>query len=70
VHRWVKEGWMVADGEEGKTRSQIIEEMPSEIKELKKRLYESELKNKLLETMIKIAEEDLGIPIRKKSGAK
>lgn len=70
VHRWVKDARMVADGGQGKTRSQVMGEMPSEIKELKKRLYEAELKSELLETMIKIAEEDLGISIRKKSGAK
>lgn len=42
----------------------------SEIKKLQKELIKAELHNKLLNAMIDIAEEQLGVPIRKKSGAK
>ena len=42
----------------------------SEIKKLQKELLKAELHNKLLNAMIDIAEEQLGVPIRKKSGAK
>ena len=42
----------------------------SEFEELQKKLHKAELNNKLLNAMIDIAEEQLNIPIRKKSGAK
>lgn len=42
----------------------------SEIKKLQKELLKAELHTKLLNAMIDIAEEQLGVPIRKKSGAK
>lgn len=44
--------------------------LKQQIKELQKRLSLSELKVEALETMIDIAEEQLHIDIRKKSGAK
>jgi transposase len=44
--------------------------LPTDIKELQKALREANLKNKLLNTMIDIAEEQLKIDIRKKSGTK
>jgi hypothetical protein len=46
------------------------EELPGEVKELRRELEEARLYNKLLNTMIDIAEEQMGIPIRKKHGAK
>ena len=46
------------------------EEMPLEVKRLRKELEEARLYNKLLNTMIDIAEEQMGVVIRKKSGAK
>ena len=51
-------------------RSPKIKPDSSEIKELQKKLLKAELHNKLLNAMIDIAEEQLGVPIRKKSGAK
>ena len=44
--------------------------LPTDVKELQKQLREAKLKNKLLNTMIDIAEEQLKIDIRKKSGTK
>ena len=41
-----------------------------QLRELKKRLREEELKNEMLETMIDLASEELNIDIRKKSGTK
>ncbi len=46
------------------------EELPRGVKELQRELEEARLHNKLLNTMIDIAEEQLGIQIRKKRGAK
>lgn len=40
----------------------------SELAKLKKQLKESQLKNEMLETMIDVAEKELNIDIRKKSG--
>ena len=44
--------------------------MPRDVKRLQRELEEARLYNKLLTTMIDIAEEQRGIVIRKKSGAK
>jgi transposase-like protein len=44
--------------------------LPLEVKQLRKELRKAQLHNKLLNTMIDIAEERLDIEIRKKSGAK
>lgn len=45
-------------------------ELSARVKALEKQLAASELKTEMLETLIDIAESDLGIDIRKKSGAK
>ena len=42
----------------------------SDVKKLQRELEKERLHNKLLNAMIDIAEEQLGVPIRKKSGAK
>jgi transposase-like protein len=42
----------------------------SDVKKLQQELVKAQLHNKLLNAMIDIAEEQLGVPIRKKSGAK
>lgn len=42
----------------------------SDVKKLQQDLIKTQLQNKLLNAMIDIAEEQLGVPIRKKSGAK
>lgn len=46
------------------------EPLPVEVKQLQKQLHQAKLENKLLNAIINIAEEQLGIGIRKKSGAK
>jgi hypothetical protein len=45
-------------------------ELPVEVRRLQKELEEARLYNDLLNTMIDIAEEQLGVDIRKKRGAK
>ena len=47
-----------------------MEPLPVEVKNLQKELRKAELHNQLLNAMIDIAEEQLGVPIRKKSGTK
>ena len=51
-------------------RSSMMKQMPNDVRRLQRELYEARLHAKLLETMIEIAEEEMGIAIRKKSGAK
>lgn len=46
------------------------EPLPAEVKQLQKELRKAQLHNQLLNAMINIAEEQLGVEIRKKSGAK
>ena len=45
-------------------------EMPGEVGRLQKELHEARLYNKLLEAMIDIAEDQMGVQIRKKRGAR
>jgi len=59
------------ENEEELEENEITNEGESaRIKELEKRLRELELKAEMLETIIDIAEENFGIAIRKKPGAK
>ena len=51
-------------------RSKKTEPTPDDVKKLQQELVKAQLHNKLLNAMIDIAEEQLGVPIRKKSGAK
>ena len=44
--------------------------LPKEVRQLQEELRKARLHNELLQTMIDIAEKDLGIDIRKKSGTK
>jgi transposase-like protein len=46
------------------------EELPTDVKQLREELRKAKLHNKLLNAMIDIAEEQLKIDIRKKSGTK
>jgi transposase-like protein len=46
------------------------EELPTDVKQLQKELRKAKLHNKLLNAIIDIAEEQLKIDIRKKSGTK
>ena len=74
IHRWFKAHEVGAQEEEGggrrRRRSQAMLEMPKDVRRLERELYEERLRTKLLETMIEIAEREMGIPIRKKRGAK
>ncbi len=70
IHVWV----MKKQGK--KTEKKKVEEsaedspMPTDVSALQKALREANLKNELLNAMIDIAEEQLKIDIRKKSGTK
>lgn len=71
MQRWVKEWGTGSKTEE--SEGLVIEEgdegAGSEIKRLRSELRRAELHNKLLNAMIDIAEEQMGIKIRKKPGA-
>lgn len=70
IHSWVMK-------HQGKNRSpqpkkQVVEQAPlsNEVKQLQQELRKAKLHNKLLNAMIDIAEGQLKIDIRKKSGTK
>ena len=48
------------------TDKEKIEQLQKQLKSTQKALKEAELKNKLLDTMIDIAEEKFDVPVRKK----
>lgn len=77
-HQWIH-NWVQAY--QGRSRKKInvnhfigrpkkSEPSVSDVKKLQQELIKAELHNKLLNAMIDIAEEQLGVPIRKKYGAK
>jgi transposase-like protein len=71
LHRWIK----ADERGEGQTgvvanRSEAIEAMPKEVGRLQRELHEARLEAKLYKAMIEIAEEQLGVQIRKKRGAR
>ena len=76
LHRWVKKH--EAGEKEGEVKElaarrwEIAERsgVPAELKRLRRELEEERLRNELLNTMIDIAEDQMGIDIRKKRGAK
>lgn len=76
IHRWVKEFGEAMGPEElrkGAQRRQLAvkeSEPSSDVRELRRELEEARLYNKLLNTMIDLAEDQMGIDIRKKRGAK
>lgn len=79
IHRWVREAEKnkgdLSGGVSGgrvQGRQLVVRqgELPAEVRRLQKELEEARLYNELLNTMIDIAEDQLGIEIRKKSGAK
>jgi transposase-like protein len=77
IHRWVKEkrAGKVPETEAIERVGAGLaerrgEDLPTDIKQLRKELEEARLYNKLLNTMIDIAEDQMGIVIRKKPGAK
>lgn len=77
IHRWIKQADAVGGIEEleklevrGELTAGQKKMLPADVKRLQKDLEEARLYNELLNTMIDIAEEQMGIKIRKKSGAK
>ena len=77
VQRWVKQAEAVGGIEElerremkGELTARQKRELPVEVKELRKEVEEARLYNELLNAMIDIAEEQMGVDIRKKHGAK
>jgi transposase-like protein len=75
IHRWVKECEAAKgpdDDAKKAWRSLVVKdaELSADVRRLRKELEEARLYNKLLNTMIDIAEEQFEIPIRKKPGAK
>ena len=69
LHRWIK-GLESGDTLRKRQRREEIQEMPKDVRVLQRELHEARLKAKLFETMIDIAEDEMGIVIRKKRGAK
>lgn len=70
IHRWVKGSESGSGIGARRMRAEVMSTMPEDVKRLQRELYEARLHAKLLETIIDIAENEMGIPIRKKSGAK
>ena len=68
IHRWVK-GFQ-SGGSRVEKDGRYTKEQVAEIKRLRKELEDARLKNELLTAMIDIAEEQMGIEIRKKRGAR
>ena len=77
IHKWVRQhGDKMVKPKQVKKRLSLqapqpekAEEMPDDVKTLQEELRKARLHNELLSAMIDIAEEDLGLPIRKKYGA-
>lgn len=69
-HQLSKDSELVIDESKLTNMSILTEqELAERVKKLEKQLQQAELKAEMLETMIDIAENQLGIDIRKKSGA-
>lgn len=77
IHKWVRQqGEIMSKPKQGKKKlsvkeppSVLTEAMPLDVKTLQEELRKARLHSELLSAMIDIAEEDLGLPIRKKYGA-
>jgi len=77
IHKWVRQqGNKMSKPKQLKKKLSVreqssakIEAMPSDVKALQEELRKARLHNQLLSAMIDIAEEDLGVTIRKKYGA-
>jgi transposase-like protein len=72
IHSWVMKYQGKNRKHVPKPKAQKAEEMPlsNEVKQLQQELRKAKLQNKLLNAMIDIAEDQLKIDIRKKSGTK
>lgn len=73
VHRWVKAA-ALGEGEPAGPVGQNIpgseSDAPAQVRWLRSELEKARLHNELLNAMIDIAEEQMGVSIRKKPGAK
>lgn len=72
IHSWVMSYQGKKRKHSPKPKERKVEEVPlsNEVKQLQQELRKAQLHNKLLNAMIDIAEEQLKIDIRKKSGTK
>lgn len=73
IHRWVKEferGLTTDQLKVSMERREKQGELPEDVRELQRQLEMERLRTELLNTMIDIAEDQLGVDIRKKPGAK
>ncbi|MGE3465714.1 MAG: helix-turn-helix domain-containing protein [Pyrinomonadaceae bacterium] len=77
IHRWVKQAEAVGGIEElerlevrGELTAKQRASLPADVRQLQKELKEARLYNELLNAMIDIAEDQMGVDIRKKRGAK
>lgn len=72
IHSWVTkfEGKTMTHQKETKNQKPLPEELASDVKILQEELRKAKLHNELLNAIIDIAEEQLKINIRKKSGTK
>src|SRR5690242_19079597 len=74
IHAWVQEFKSKTDSVSKKPKrrkkSAVPTELPTDIQQLQKELELARLENQLLNAIINIAEEQLDIDIRKKSGTK
>lgn len=75
IHQWVRtlQGKVKSRKKDRKQELEAqdsIEQLPTDIKHLQEELRKAKLHNKLLNAMIDIAEDQLNIDIRKKSGTK
>ena len=77
IHRWVKQAEAAGGIDElerlearGELTARQRALLPADVRELQKELKEALLYNELLNAMIDIAEDQMGVDIRKKPGAK
>ena len=72
IHSWVMKYQGKNKKPKSKAKKEQLDETPlsTEVKQLQRELRKEQLHNKLLNAMIDIAEEQLKINIRKKSGAR
>ncbi|HNW50297.1 MAG TPA: hypothetical protein PKH79_04390 [Prolixibacteraceae bacterium] len=73
IHSWVRkfQGKTMSKKKPQKSEKQTnVEPLPADVEQLQEELRKARLHNKLLNAMIDIAEEQLNVDIRKKSGTK
>lgn len=72
IHYWVSQfqGKIVTKKKSKEKKPTVQDNLPTDVKQLQEELRKAKLHNKLLNAMIDIAEDQLKIDIRKKSGTK